>query len=171
MKKLTVMALAAALAFFATAWPGHVEQLAYADRGGQVVRGGGGVRGGSGEGRFVGRGAGGSIRDGGRGFSRGGDWGHRRHGGADFDVWIGPGWGWGWGWDPFYYPYYSYPYYYNQAPVVIQQPQEYVLPETSSQEPAYWYYCKESNGYYPYVKRCPGGWLRVVPTPAPDQEQ
>ena len=33
------------------------------------------------------------------------------------------------------------------------------------QEDSYWYYCQDAQGYYPYVKSCPGGWTRVVPTP------
>jgi len=31
--------------------------------------------------------------------------------------------------------------------------------ETSS----YWYYCENPKGYYPYVKDCPYGWMKVVP--------
>ncbi|HUL00131.1 MAG TPA: hypothetical protein VLX29_04670 [Nitrospirota bacterium] len=31
----------------------------------------------------------------------------------------------------------------------------------------YRYYCQESKTYYPYVKQCPGGWMKVVPTPTP----
>lgn len=26
----------------------------------------------------------------------------------------------------------------------------------------YWYYCKNPSGYYPYVKQCPSGWMKVV---------
>jgi hypothetical protein len=102
---------------------------------------------------------------GGGGFHGGGGWrggGHFRGG-----VWIGPGW---W-WDPFFYPYYpAYPYY-SQPPVVIQQqPQEYILPE-SQPEASYWYYCSNPKGYYPYVKRCPGGWMKVVPNEGPPGEE
>ena len=32
-------------------------------------------------------------------------------------------------------------------------------------QPSYWYYCRDSQGYYPYVTSCPGGWTKVVPTP------
>ena len=84
-------------------------------------------------------------------------------------VWIGPGWGWGPGWwGPPYAPYgYGYPYY-SAPPVIIQQePQEYVQQPAARQEQQYWYYCNEAKGYYPYVKKCPGGWMKVVPTPAP----
>ena len=37
-----------------------------------------------------------------------------------------------------------------------------------AQSPApvqYWYHCKSPQGYYPYVKTCPGGWERVPATP------
>jgi hypothetical protein len=57
---------------------------------------------------------------------------------------------------------------YPPQPVIERQPEMYMQPVPQQQtEPAYWYYCKDSNGYYPYVKRCPGGWLKVVPIPAP----
>jgi hypothetical protein len=36
-----------------------------------------------------------------------------------------------------------------------------VVPEGA----ASWYFCRESNGYYPYVKQCPGGWERVPARP------
>lgn len=89
------------------------------------------------------------------------------HGG----VWIGPGWGPGWG-AP--YPYYSYPYpYYAAPPVVIQQPapEVYVQPAPQPEEPTYWYYCQDSRSYYPYVKQCPSGWMKVVPSPPPSQRK
>jgi hypothetical protein len=102
---------------------------------------------------------------GGRG---GGGWHGGGHGGGNFNVWFGPGWGW----DPFFYPYYpyypSYPAY--QPPVVIQQPEQYVVPEPQPQQTSYWYYCQNPKGYYPYVKRCPGGWMKVVPSPGPPGE-
>ena len=37
----------------------------------------------------------------------------------------------------------------------------YIEPE----QPFYWYYCQDPQGYYPYVESCPSGWMRVVPTP------
>jgi hypothetical protein len=123
------------------------------------------------------------VRDGGRrDFVRGSHShfshvGHRHHGHFSTSVWIGPGWGWG-VWDPFFYPYYypygyPYPYYYAPPSVVVQEPQEYISAPEAKEEPAgYWYYCKEANGYYPYVKRCPSGWMKVVPyQPPPDLGQ
>jgi hypothetical protein len=92
-----------------------------------------------------------------------------RHGG-------GHGGGWGWGpaiglglglglWE-LSRPYYGYPYYYN-APVVQQAPAEiYVQPAPlPPAAPQYWYYCQDPEGYYPYVKQCPDGWMKVVPSP------
>jgi hypothetical protein len=88
-------------------------------------------------------------------------------------VWIGPGWGPGWWGAPYGYGYgygYGYPYPYAAPPVVIQQqPQEYVhqpAPAAQPEQQSYWYYCSEAKAYYPYVKKCPGGWMKVVPTPA-----
>ena len=71
--------------------------------------------------------------------------------------------GWGW-WGPAFvggavvgaalaWPYYPYPYAYAQPQVYAEPQQEY------------WYYCKDPQGYYPYVASCPGGWMRVAPTP------
>lgn len=96
--------------------------------------------------------------------------GHGRHGGHfGVGVVIGPGWGGGWWPSPYYpyYPYYPYaPYYpyYTQPPVVVEQPPDvYVQPSPETQKPTYWYYCPDPQGYYPYVKKCPNGWMKVVP--------
>lgn len=35
-----------------------------------------------------------------------------------------------------------------------------------------WYYCGEANAYYLYVRQCPRGWSKVVPSPSgPAQEE
>ena len=104
----------------------------------------------------------------------------------------GWGWGGGWrgGWGPgafwggaafgaaLAYPYYAYPYRYGYpygypypyaSPYsygYTQPPQPQVYAEPQQE---YWYYCKEPQGYYPYVASCPGGWMRVLPTPPPPQ--
>ncbi|WP_136516296.1 hypothetical protein [Geomonas edaphica] len=130
--------------------------------------------------RSVGR-SGGSVTYGGRG-SYGSRGSYTRYVGPRHDshfsgsVWIGPGWGY---YDPFFYPYYynypAYPYYYSPPTVVApQEPQEYISPDTQQEQEGgqYWYYCRKPQGYYPYVERCPGGWLKVVPdTTPPSQEQ
>jgi hypothetical protein len=85
-------------------------------------------------------------------------------------VWGGPGWGSWWG--PRVYwggPLWGAPYpYYGGPPVVVQQSSPvYVQQALQSEEPYYWYYCHKPKGYYPYIKECPGGWMKVVPSPAP----
>ncbi len=60
-----------------------------------------------------------------------------------------------------------YPYgYHAPPPVIIQkEPQVYVQPE---QEPEnYWYYCPDPQGYYPYIRECASGWMKVVPDTTP----
>jgi hypothetical protein len=93
-----------------------------------------------------------------------------------FGVHFGPGYypragfrhpGW---WGPRLYwggPVVVEPNYYSAPPVVIQQaPPVYAQPEQPQPE-SYWYYCQNPQGYYPYVKNCPGGWMKVIPSPAP----
>ncbi|MDP1557668.1 MAG: hypothetical protein Q8K59_12310 [Nitrosomonas sp.] len=67
--------------------------------------------------------------------------------------------------DPFFYPRaYGYPLPIVvpvTPPVYIQQEQTRpVQPQTN-----YWHYCRNPEGYYPYVKQCPDGWLQVAPQP------
>ena len=72
----------------------------------------------------------------------------------------------------YYSPWYYAPapaYYYPPAPVVVQpaQPPVYVeRSDTVPEGPGTWYFCRESNSYYPYVKQCPGGWTRVPAQPS-----
>lgn len=84
------------------------------------------------------------------------------HGGVRFGLYFGGPLYWG---APYYYP----PYYYPPTVVVPQSPPVYVEQgEQSGQAPAaqnWWYFCRESNAYYPYVKHCPAGWERVSPQP------
>ena len=96
---------------------------------------------------------------------------HGGHGGH-VGVWVGPGW-WGPGWWGSYYPYDPYYPYYAAPPAVIQeQPDTYIQQQPpQAEEPSYWYFCKDPKGYYPYVKNCPKGWLKVVPSPTPGAEE
>jgi len=84
-------------------------------------------------------------------------------------VWFGPGWGPGWGpwwWGPLAYPIYDYP----RQPIVIEQQSPVYEQQTQQpEEQYYWFYCAESKTYYPYVKQCPKGWMKVVPTLNPTQ--
>jgi hypothetical protein len=76
--------------------------------------------------------------------------------GYGFTPWIGFGRGYG----------------YSSPPIVVAPPppvyiqQQPVMP-SQPQEPAdyYWHYCRNPEGYYPYVKTCPDGWLQVLPQP------
>ncbi len=72
------------------------------------------------------------------------------------------------------YPYWGYPrpyYYYPPAVVAVPAPPTtYIEQGPGAGEPeasSYWYYCRDTQAYYPYVKSCPGGWQRVTPQPSP----
>lgn len=99
--------------------------------------------------------------------------GGHRHSRVSFSVGFGPVFGpgywapgyWGAGYFPpppiYYYPAYDYPVY---APVVINQaPPVYIEQSAPPAAQQYWYYCAASRGYYPHVKSCAGGWMRVLP--------
>lgn len=81
---------------------------------------------------------------------------------GNFDIVIGqPLLGWG---------YYPPPYYYNYPPPVFVPPPSppvYIERDMEESEPpppqSYWYYCTKPQGYYPTVKECPKGWLKVLP--------
>jgi hypothetical protein len=85
-------------------------------------------------------------------------------------IWVGPVWGPGWWGPPYPYPYaYGYPYAAPPTVVIQQQPQQYIEQPAQQSEQQYWYFCPDPQGYYPYVKACPKGWMRVVPTTAPPE--
>lgn len=76
---------------------------------------------------------------------------------------------------PFAYPYYR-PYYYPPSPYyyppVVVRPAPTVYIEQGQAAPpqqsgASWYYCPDSQTYYPYVDRCAVPWQRVAPQPPP----
>jgi len=100
--------------------------------------------------------------------------------------------GW-WGPRPYYYA--PYPYYYTPAPVVVREvvreplvfydergnPVPPAKPQTQAQAPAQpssptsasaptWFYCADSQSYYPYVESCASPWQRVVPQPPPQTQ-
>lgn len=69
-------------------------------------------------------------------------------------------------WFPLYYP----PPVYVQPPPVYRPPEVYIQqPPPAPPEQGYWYYCEGAKAYYPYVKECPGGWMKVLPQPAPNR--
>lgn len=89
-----------------------------------------------------------------------------------------------WGWPGPYYGYpsyryydpypYAYPPYYAYPPIVTvpSSPPVYIERDDDDADGdrksagSYWYYCDRPEGYYPYVKECPGGWERVAPRPS-----
>jgi hypothetical protein len=86
-------------------------------------------------------------------------WADHGHGHVHFGISVGPYWG------PWYFP--PPTYYYppvvveRSSPVYVQQqPVLEAAPQTS-----YWYFCRAANAYYPYVRECPAGWEKVLPTP------
>ena len=121
-------------------------------------------------------GATGGFRGGGeRGFHGGGrDGFHVRHDRFErFDHFhrfgfVGPAFSFGvfpFFWDPFWFPS-PYPAYTYAPPLVIQpEAQEYIQQPSSTTTSTYWYYCVDAKSYYPYTQECPGGWLKVAPTP------
>ncbi|WP_313689316.1 MULTISPECIES: hypothetical protein [unclassified Pantoea] len=81
------------------------------------------------------------------------------YGGPRVIIGAGPIW-----WPPAYYG--PPPYYGPPATVYVSPPAPQVYVQQPA--PASAYYCRSPGGYYPQVKRCPSGWLKVVaPAPAP----
>ncbi len=98
---------------------------------------------------------------------------HGRHGGgrAHFGFYLGgplhsPGF-----YPPSYYypPYYPsyYPNYYPPTVVMPATPPVYIentVPAVPTQPPGqWWYYCSDSQSYYPSVAQCASPWQLVAP--------
>jgi hypothetical protein len=94
--------------------------------------------------------------------------GHHHHGGARFGVFVGAPL------FPYYYSPYWYPrYYYPPAyvapaapPVYIEQggaPAAAVPSAPTTGQSGYWYYCQDTQTYYPYVQQCASPWQQVQP--------
>ncbi len=107
------------------------------------------------------------------------DRGHRHYSGGrvHYGITFGvPLWYPGPYYSPYYnsYPGYSYPGYSYPAPVIVPPaPGVYVERDdvTVPQDRAaatspYWYYCRDSNTYYPYVRECATPWERVPAAPS-----
>ncbi|MBS0425531.1 MAG: hypothetical protein JSR71_14230 [Proteobacteria bacterium] len=52
-----------------------------------------------------------------------------------------------------------------RAPTYVQR-QDVSRPPAAPQQKNYWYYCRNPEGYYPYVKQCAGQWIKVPPQPS-----
>jgi hypothetical protein len=73
---------------------------------------------------------------------------------------------------PIYGPPVWYPapaYVYPPAVVIPPAPRVYIERDAPvvlhDNAPGYWYYCRESDTYYPYVRDCAGPWERVPARP------
>ena len=90
------------------------------------------------------------------------------HGRAHFGFFFG---GPVWYPAPYYYPppayYYPPPVVVQSAPTYIEQPQNSAPPSSSAPQTSsdYWYYCRDSRSYYPYVKDCASPWQHVPARP------
>ena len=91
------------------------------------------------------------------GVWRGGHWFHGPHGGR-------MGWWWIAGGTYYFYPAPVYPYPSPWEPPSV----DLVTPPADVPPPAtqYWYFCRQSNQYYPYTPTCPGGWEQVPAQPS-----
>jgi hypothetical protein len=100
-------------------------------------------------------------------LARGG--GHHHHHRSSVSVGFAFGYPGYWGYPypayAYYPPAYYYPpstYYSSSPPVYVERGDAYTPAERSQ---GYWYFCPETNTYYPYVKQCAGGWQKVSPQP------
>ena len=121
---------------------------------------------------------GGGYHGGGGGYYHGGGYCC----GGSVGLYFGPGFGYGY---PYPYYAYSYPSYYPgyypgyypygaMAGDVSPSPTQYVEQRQDAQadmgggaapQVDSWYYCRNPEGYYPYVKACSGGWQKVPARP------
>jgi len=92
------------------------------------------------------------------------------HGRGHFGFYFGPTW------YPAPYYYYPPPAYYYPPPVVVQSPQYIEQPaapaapapvpqSAAPQSSNDWFFCRDSQTYYPYVKECASPWQRVPARP------
>ena len=56
------------------------------------------------------------------------------------------------------------PVYVERRPIIIERaPTMPPPPSVSRTQGEHWFYCAQSQAYYPYVNSCPAGWMKVVP--------
>ena len=63
----------------------------------------------------------------------------------------------------------SYSYLYHTSPPLFIEQNSPVYFQSREESTDYWYYCRDPEGFYPYIKTCPCGWLKVVPETTPPQ--
>jgi hypothetical protein len=100
--------------------------------------------------------------------ARGRHGGHHHHHGSRVGVFIGAPL------FPYYYSPYYYPRYYYPPAYVAAQPPVYIeqggapgpaaaAPSAAPGQGAYWYFCQDTQTYYPYVQQCASPWQQVTP--------
>lgn len=95
---------------------------------------------------------------------RSGRWHHQSHGGRFGWWWVVDG-----GWYFYPQPVYPYPAFASSDADFEDVPPfgpEAEMPD-SSPPMAYWYYCDNPPGYYPYIPNCWTPWRAVPATPSP----
>ncbi|MEY3799502.1 MAG: hypothetical protein RLZZ406_803 [Pseudomonadota bacterium] len=102
------------------------------------------------------------------------------HGGgwrpAAYGPGRGPGWRghWPYGGSPYYGPYAGYyapPVVFASPPVVTYMPPPQPMVLSAQPQPAVWYYCQESDKYFPSAQECPTGWQTEPATPPTSSAQ
>ena len=102
---------------------------------------------------------------------------HHHHHGARLGFFVGaPLIASPW-WHHNYYGYGPYPYY--APPVVVREEPTVYIEQTAQPAPQpapqaqapqqYWYFCQNTQTYYPHVQTCASPWQRVIPHAPPQQ--
>ena len=157
MRRLPIV-LASAL-IFGSAGAAHVWNSGVTPDTDRAANHDGGHQGGAGRPEHRGDGAprnqGGKPRDRGRH----GGWDEHHHGGVVVVPQV---------WYPnFPYPYPYPPYYPGDVDTDNEGPPADVQANRPPMPRAFWYYCDNSNSYYPYVKDCKGDWTALPISPPP----
>jgi len=70
---------------------------------------------------------------------------------------------------PVWGAWYSPPWGYTVDTPEWSAPVEYIEKDSGSsvpaRPPAYWYYCPDSQGFYPEITECPAGWQELLSPP------
>ncbi len=108
--------------------------------------------------------AGGSAFAHGSRGSHGGKSGHsgRSHHHARIGVVVAPP-----VWGPWYSPPWGYTYFVPEWSEPVVYIEKDSGPAAPARPPAYWYYCPDTQGFYPEIENCPGGWQELLSEPPP----
>lgn len=82
-------------------------------------------------------------------------------------IWVGAPWS-PWWWGPGPWGYYGPGPYVVERPVVVQAPVDNTVTVPAAPQAYSWYYCRDSQMYYPHVTSCASPWQEVPASPAPE---